>query len=35
MDNGELVLDDRALFRDMATGIKPAMVAPQVGTGSA
>ena len=34
MDNGELVLDDRTLFHYFATGITPAMAAPQVGSGS-
>lgn len=34
MDSGELVLDDRTMFHYFATGITPAMAAPQVGTGS-
>jgi hypothetical protein len=34
MNNGELVLDDRSFFHYFATGITPAMAAPQVGTGS-
>jgi hypothetical protein len=34
INNGALVLDDRAMFHYVATGITPAMVAPQVGTGS-
>ena len=34
MNNGELVLDDRAFFHYMATGITPAMAAPRVGSGS-
>jgi hypothetical protein len=34
MDNGERVLDDRIFFHYLATGITPAMAAPQVGTGS-
>jgi len=34
MDNGELVLDDRIFFFYSATGITPAMTAPQPGTGS-
>ncbi len=34
MDNGEQVLDDRTFFHYMATGITPAMAAPQVGSGS-
>jgi hypothetical protein len=35
MDNGELVLNDRTMFHYFATGITPAMVSPQVGSGSA
>jgi len=35
MNNGELVLDDRIMFHYAATGITPAMAAPEVGTGSA
>jgi hypothetical protein len=35
LDNGALGLDDRAMFHYVATGITPAMTAPQVGTGSA
>jgi hypothetical protein len=34
LDNGERVLDDRIFFHYAATGITPAMAAPQVGTGS-
>ncbi|MBN9669826.1 DUF1254 domain-containing protein [Roseibium aggregatum] len=34
MDNGALGLDDRTMFHYVATGITPAMAAPQVGTGS-
>lgn len=34
MNNGERVLDDRTMFHYVATGITPAMTAPQVGTGS-
>ena len=34
MDQGERVLDNRTMFHYMATGITPAMVAPQVGSGS-
>jgi len=34
MDNGERVLDDRIFFHYLATGITPAMAAPQVGKGS-
>lgn len=34
LNNGELVLDDRSFFHYFATGITPAMAAPQVGTGS-
>lgn len=34
MHMGEQVLDDRTFFHYMATGITPAMAAPQVGTGS-
>jgi hypothetical protein len=33
MDNGELVLNDLAFFRYMATGIAPAMARPEVGSG--
>ena len=35
MNNGEMVLDDRAMFHYAATGITPAMAMPKVGTGSA
>ena len=35
MINGELVLDDRIMFRFAATGITPAMAMPKVGTESA
>jgi hypothetical protein len=35
MNNGELVLNDRTMFHYGATGITPAMVIAQVGTGSA
>ena len=34
IDNGERVLDDRIFFHYVATGITPAMAAPQVGRGS-
>ncbi|HRK95129.1 MAG TPA: DUF1254 domain-containing protein [Rhodospirillales bacterium] len=34
MNNGEQVLDDRTFFHYAATGITPAMAAPQVGSGS-
>ena len=34
LDNGVLGLDDRTMFHYNATGITPAMTAPQVGTGS-
>ncbi len=34
LDDGERVLDDRIFFHYLATGITPAMAAPQVGTGS-
>ncbi len=34
MDNGELALDARTMFHYFATGITPAMAAPQVGMGS-
>src|SRR5208337_2549809 len=34
MNKGERVLDDRILFHYYATGITPAMVAPEPGTGS-
>lgn len=34
MNAGEQVLDDRTFFHYMATGITPAMAAPQVGSGS-
>ncbi len=34
LDNGERVLDDRTLLHYIGTGITPAMVTPDVGTGS-
>lgn len=34
LNNGERVLDDRIFFHYIATGITPAMAAPEVGTGS-
>lgn len=34
LNNGERVLDDRIFFHYVATGITPAMAAPQVGSGS-
>ena len=34
LENGVLGLDDRSMFHFNATGITPAMTAPQVGTGS-
>lgn len=34
LDQGERVLDDRALWHYIATGVTPAMSTPRVGTGS-
>ncbi|WP_421215143.1 DUF1254 domain-containing protein [Aeromonas jandaei] len=34
LNNGERVLDDRIFFHYVATGITPAMAAPNIGTGS-